>query len=61
MSPPMTEWESAFAAGLDLYRWETGEYPPDFKAKVLAWYSRHQEVDLHRRDAVEVAANRKNK
>jgi len=57
----MLEWESAFAAGLDLYRWEVGEYPPDFKAKVLAWFSRHQEVELHRQDAVERATKRKNR
>jgi len=57
----MLEWESAFAAGLDLYKWETGKYPPSFRAKVLAWYSRHQEVELHRQDAVERATKRKNR
>ena len=61
MSPVLQEWEAAFAAGLDLYRWETGGYPPDFKAKTIAWFSRHQELELHRQDAVARAAKRKRK
>lgn len=51
-SQALTEWEAAYAAGLDLYKWEEGEYSPSFKAKVLAWHSRHQELELHRKDAV---------
>ena len=59
MSQPMVEWEAAFAAGLNLYDWERGTYPGDFKAKVLGWYSRHQELELHRQDAVDRASKRK--
>lgn len=59
MSPTMLEWESAHAANLDLYKWETGEYPDSFKAKVLAWHSRHNELELHRGDAVAQASKRK--
>ena len=59
MSPVLQEWEAAHAAKLDLYKWEMGGYPGDFKAKVIAWYSRHIELELHRQDAVARAANRK--
>lgn len=58
-SQALSEWEAAHAARLDLYKWEMGEYPPSFKAKVLAWYSRHGELELHRSDAVAQAAERK--
>ena len=57
----MSEWEAAHAAGLDLNKWEEGEYSPSFKAKVIAWHSRHVELDLHRQDAVARAAARKAK
>ena len=59
MSPPLTEWEAAHAANLDLWEWETGGYSPDFKAKVIAWFSRHIELELHRQDAVARAAKRR--
>jgi hypothetical protein len=58
MSQPMAEWEAAYAARLDLYRWERNEYDADFKARVLAWHSRHIELELHRQDAVSRAAKR---
>jgi len=61
MSVPLQEWEAAHAANLDLHKWEEGEYPPSFKAKVIAWHTRHQEIELHRSDAVEKARKRANK
>lgn len=45
------EWEAATAAGLDLWRWEQGEYPKRFRARVMAWYNLHNLLDTHRRDA----------
>jgi hypothetical protein len=51
----MQEWEAAFAANLDLHKWDSGKYPPDFMAKVLAWHSRHKELELHTQDAVQRA------
>lgn len=59
LSPLMQEWESAFAANLDLYMWETDRYPADFKARVIAWHSRHQELELHRQDAINRAVKRR--
>lgn len=59
MSTLLTEWEAAHAANLDLFKWETDEYPSSFKAKVMGWYSRHTELELHRQDAVARSANRK--
>ena len=59
MSQPLTEWEAAHAANLDLFKWDSGEYPPPFMAKILAWFSRHQELELHRQDAVARASKRK--
>ena len=61
LSVPLQEWEAAFAARLDLYKWEMGEYPGDFKSKVIAWFSRHQELELHRQDAVQRASERARK
>lgn len=52
LSPLMQEWEAAHAAGLNLYDWESGKYDTGFKARVIAWHSRHTELDLHRQDAV---------
>jgi len=59
MSPPLQEWEAAHAANLDLWEWESGGYSPDFKARVIAWHSRHIELALHRHDAVERARKHK--
>jgi hypothetical protein len=61
MSPALLEWEAAHAANLDLYKWDQGEYPPAFMARVLAWYSRHRELDMHRDDAVARAMARRTK
>ena len=58
-SQALSEWEAAHAANLDLYKWEMGEYPPAFMAKVLAWHSRHNELELHRSDAVAQASKKK--
>lgn len=59
MSQAMVEWESAYAAGLDLHKWDSGQYSPAFMAKVIGWYSRHEELGLHRQDAINRAAGRK--
>lgn len=61
MSVPLQEWEAAHAANLDLHKWDSSQYPPDFMAKVIAWHSRHRELELHTQDAVQRAAKRANK
>jgi hypothetical protein len=61
LSPTLFEWEAAHAAGLDLERWDAGEYSPAFQARVLAWYSRHEELEQHREDARARAAEQKMK
>lgn len=58
MSQMMLEWESAHAANLDLYKWDIGEYPSAFREKVIAWHSRHIELEQHRQDAVARASAR---
>lgn len=45
------DWEAAHGAGLDLYQWDTGGYPPIFMGKVKAWYRLHKLVALHSADA----------
>jgi len=57
----MMEWEAAHSANLDLYKWDTGSYPPDFMSRVIAWHSRHIELELHRQDAVARATKRAGK
>lgn len=46
-----TEWQAGTAAGLDMWKWENGEYPARFKAKVIAWYESKVQIDLHVADA----------
>ncbi len=55
LSPALLEWEAAHAAGVDLWKWDNGEYGSQFQAKVIAWYTRHKELELHRQDAVQRA------
>lgn len=45
------EWEAAHGAGLDLWKWESNEYPYWFKARVVAWWYDHIQVENHRADA----------
>lgn len=52
MSQALLEWEAAHEARLDLHKWDSGKYSPAFMAKVIAWYGRHMELELHRADAV---------
>lgn len=53
------EWEAASAAGLDLYKWDNGEYPVKFQAKVIAWKRLHDLVHVHREVAAQEKAGKK--
>jgi hypothetical protein len=48
-------WSAAKSAGLDLYRWDTGDYPVWFMARVVAHYELDNMVTAH----VQRAANKK--
>lgn len=54
--PPFEEWESCVAAGLDLYRWDNGEYDKTFMARVIAWYQLHLLTELHKDDVLATKA-----
>lgn len=58
-SQSFSEWEAGTAAGLDMWAWEAGIYPPAFKARVLAWYAGHRLVNLHSDAAVNAAMERR--
>lgn len=58
-SAPFAEYEAAVAAGLDLWKWETGQYPVWFRANVLAWHYYHVLKPMHVADAVERARPKK--
>ena len=45
------EWEAATQAGLNLWKWDNGSYSRKFMAKVIAWYSLHNLVEVHSQDA----------
>ena len=45
------EWMACLGCGLDLWKWETGQYPKEFKVRVLAFYSLKNLVDMHVQDA----------
>lgn len=53
------EWEAATAAGLDMYSWENGKYPPWFMARTLVWYRNHRYVETHTKDAVNRKSSKK--
>ncbi len=41
------EFEAAVAAGLDIYLWNSGFYPTELKAQVIAWHRLSQMVETH--------------
>lgn len=55
------EYEACVAAGLDLGKWESGEYEQPFKAKVVAWYRLHHLVRSHTSEATDRHLARKAK
>lgn len=53
-------WEAAIAAGATLDELaRLDQYPPRFLAKVIAWHQKHRIVKLHEQDAVQRAAERR--
>ena len=55
------EWEACIEAGLDIERWENGEYENSFKAYVIAWHRLHNMVDTHVQDAAMTESKRRSK
>jgi len=55
---PFREYEAAVAAGLDLWKWESGGYPPTFMARVVAWKDLRDHVSAHVEDARNEASER---
>ena len=55
------EWEAGTAAGLDMWKWESGAYPVRFKERVVAWYNLHSLINTHSQDAAATAAKKKAK
>ena len=41
------EIEACVSARLDLWAWEIGTYPKEFKVRVLAWHRLHSQVEAH--------------
>ena len=50
-SMEFAEWQACHAAGCDLWRWYSNDYPTEFKARVMAWHELHQLIGLHAQDA----------
>ena len=50
-SMEFSEWEACHAAGCDMWRWHSNEYPREFKARVMAWHELHNLIGLHTADA----------
>jgi hypothetical protein len=47
------EWEAAIAAGASLDElFKLEDYPKIFRAKLIAWHSKHKAVEMHAQDAV---------
>jgi hypothetical protein len=45
-----SEWDACLAAGLDLWKWETGFYPKHFKVRVMAFIGLQREISAHTED-----------
>lgn len=52
-------YEAIVAAGLDLEKYEKGEYDHGFLARVIAWHRGHVMVRQHSEDAVNRRMRRK--
>lgn len=50
-SADFAEMEACHGAGLDLWAWDQGRYPPAFKARILAWWKLHKLIEIHAQDA----------
>ena len=50
------EWEACVAAGLDIWKWNNGYYPPIFRAKAITWHKNHILIDTHQREAEAIKA-----
>lgn len=51
-------FEACVAAGLDLERWDNGDYAPRFMAKTMAWHRLHGQIITHTEDARNTAAEK---
>ena len=54
-------YEALVAAGLDLWRYERGDYDTKFLARVVAWHRAHKMVRQHSEQAVTQHLKRKAK
>lgn len=55
------EFDACVSCGLDLWKWWNNEYPPDFKARVIAFNNLRGLVRLNTEDAVARASSRRSK
>lgn len=63
-SQSFEQWEALVEVGASLneiLKWESGEYPIWFMARVIAWYRGHRQVSNHVDDAVAKAQEAKAK
>lgn len=44
-------WQAATAAGLDMWKWENGEYPTWFMERTMAWWNMSNVMSAHMEDA----------
>lgn len=49
------------AAGLDYWKWRNDEYPPWFRAEVVAWYELSGLIRMHSEDASQKASEKRSK
>ena len=57
--PRFAEIDACIAAGLDLWRWDTGIYPIQMKTEVMAWRRMSGVIKSHAHDAVNRKIKRK--
>ena len=50
-SQGFAEWEACIAAGLDIEKWESGEYSVRLREKAIAWHKLHNLVEVNAQDA----------
>jgi hypothetical protein len=55
------DWEAGTSAGLNMWEWDSGKYPPHFVDKVVAWHRLHGVVEAHVQDAMNKETERKSR
>lgn len=55
------EWDACLGCGLNLWKWENGEYNQKFMTKVMAFWKLHNLIGTHTQDAINKESEKQSK